>query len=51
MTMTYDYGDAMAVVGPLAPSSRPGAYDLCAEHGERLSVPSGWHVVKHAALR
>ncbi|WP_298229273.1 DUF3499 family protein [Gryllotalpicola sp.] len=48
-TMTYDYRDAMAVVGPLSPSSATGAYDLCAEHADRLSVPDGWRVVKHAA--
>jgi len=50
-TLTYDYGDQMAAVGPLAPSRQPHAHDLCAAHTERLSVPAGWLVVRHEALR
>lgn len=46
-TLTYDYADAMAVLGPLAYRSEPHSYDLCARHSERLSVPQGWQVVRH----
>lgn len=47
MTLTYIYSDSTAVIGPLATYSEPHAYDLCAFHGERLTVPSGWSVLKH----
>lgn len=46
MTLTYIYADSIAVVGPLATYSEPHAYDLCAFHGERLTVPHGWKVIK-----
>ena len=50
-TLTYDYGDQMAALGPLGPAGHPNAHDLCATHCDRLSVPSGWLVVRHEALR
>ncbi|MFT4236040.1 MAG: DUF3499 family protein [Microbacterium sp.] len=50
-TMTYDYTDRMAAVGPLGLTSDPNAHDLCAIHTERLSVPAGWLVVRHETLR
>lgn len=46
MTLTYVYAESVAVVGPLATYSEPHAYDLCAFHGERLTVPHGWSVLK-----
>jgi hypothetical protein len=46
-TLTYDYADAMAVLGPLAVRREPHSYDLCAAHAERLSAPQGWQVVRH----
>lgn len=45
-TLTYVYADSMAVVGPLALRSEPGTYDLCAEHGERVSTPRGWELIR-----
>lgn len=45
-TLTYDYADAMAVLGPLSIRPEPHGYDLCARHTERLSVPQGWSVVR-----
>jgi hypothetical protein len=36
------------VLGPLATYAEPHAYDLCAEHGERLSAPRGWSVLRLA---
>lgn len=49
-TLTYDYADSMAVVGPLSMTVEPHGYDLCARHAERLSAPQGWQVVRHVVL-
>ena len=49
-TLTYDYADAMAVLGPLAIRHEPGTYDLCERHAERMSAPQGWHVVRHVVM-
>ena len=46
-TLTYVYAESTAVVGPLATFSEPHSYDLCEFHGERLTVPRGWDVVRH----
>ncbi|PFG30842.1 uncharacterized protein DUF3499 [Paramicrobacterium agarici] len=48
-TLTYDYADQMAVLGPLGLSREPHSYDLCALHAERLSTPQGWQIIKHAS--
>lgn len=50
-TLTYDYGDQMAAIGPLGATGDPHAHDLCAIHTDRLSVPKGWVVVRHETLR
>jgi hypothetical protein len=47
-TLTYVYADQTAVVGPLATYAEPHAYDLCDLHGERLSAPRGWEVLRLA---
>lgn len=49
-TLTYDYGDQMAVVGPLGAGNDPHAHDLCAIHTDRMSVPRGWVVVRHETI-
>lgn len=49
-TLTFDYADSMAILGPLSPVSEPHCYDLCARHTDRLSVPQGWQVIRHVAL-
>ncbi|QDZ16458.1 DUF3499 family protein [Humibacter ginsenosidimutans] len=49
-TLTYDYADSMAVIGPLSTVREPHTYDLCAIHAERLSAPLGWQIVRHQAL-
>lgn len=46
MTLTYIYSDSVAVVGPLATFAEPHAYDLCEMHGDRLTVPNGWSVIR-----
>lgn len=48
-TLTYVYADQTAVLGPLATYAEPHAYDLCEIHGERLSAPRGWDVLRLAA--
>jgi hypothetical protein len=45
-TLTYVYADSTAVLGPLAHLAEPHSYDLCDTHGERLTVPRGWDVVR-----
>ncbi|GAA5150440.1 hypothetical protein GCM10023340_27560 [Nocardioides marinquilinus] len=47
-TLTYVYADQTAVLGPLATYAEPHAYDLCQVHGERLSAPRGWEVLRLA---
>jgi hypothetical protein len=42
------YADQTAVVGPLATFAEPHSYDLCDVHGERLSAPRGWEVLRLA---
>ncbi len=47
-TLTYVYSDSTAVLGPLATYAEPHCYDLCAVHGDRLTAPRGWEVVRLA---
>jgi len=35
------------VVGPLARSVEPHAYDLCEGHARGLTAPRGWELVRH----
>lgn len=45
-TLTYDYSDSTAVLGPLATTAEPHSYDLCERHAKSLTVPRGWQVVR-----
>ena len=45
-TLTYVYADSVAVLGPLSSMAEPHSYDLCQVHGDRLSAPLGWEVVR-----
>ena len=47
-TLTYVYADSTAVLGPLATFAEPHCYDLCEVHGERLTAPRGWEIVRLA---
>lgn len=49
-TLTYDYPDQMAALGPLGAGGDPHAHDLCAIHTDRLSMPRGWVVVRHETI-
>ena len=44
--MTYAYADSTAVLGPLAGERVPGAFDLCADHAQRTSLPRGWEIIR-----
>jgi Protein of unknown function (DUF3499) len=48
MTLTYVYADSTAVLGPLATYAEPHCYDLCEVHGERLTAPRGWEILRLA---
>lgn len=45
-TLTFNYHDSMAVLGPLATSPEPHTYDLCEGHATNLTVPVGWQIVR-----
>ena len=45
-TLTYDYHDSTAVLGPLATNAQPHTYDLCEVHAESMTVPRGWQVMR-----
>lgn len=45
-TLTYNYRDSTAVLGPLSASADPHAFDLCESHADSLTVPRGWEVVR-----
>jgi len=47
-TLTYVYADSTAVLGPLATYAEPHCYDLCEVHGDRLTAPRGWEIVRLA---
>jgi hypothetical protein len=50
MTLTYIYAESRAVLGPIAAFSEPHAYDLCARHAAKLTVPNGWSVDREALV-
>ena len=41
-TLTYEYGARTAWLSDLTEERTASAYDLCAVHAERMSVPLGW---------
>lgn len=44
--MTYDYKQATAVIGTLSPVPLPGAFDLCVDHAQSVTVPIGWQMIR-----
>lgn len=44
VTLTYHYASCRVWLDDLAGERDPHAYDLCAGHTSRLSVPVGWHL-------
>lgn len=49
-TLTFDYEDRLAAVGPLAFAVEPHSYDLCVVHAERLRAPEGWTIMRPVPL-
>lgn len=47
-TLTFVYSDSTAVVGPLATAREPHSWDLCVNHGTRITAPRGWELVRHS---
>lgn len=45
-TLTFDYVDSMAVLGPLSTVREPHSFDLCDRHAKRTSAPQGWQLVR-----
>lgn len=43
-TLTFNYADSTAVIGPLPPSRTPHSYDLCVDHARSFTVPNGWTI-------
>ena len=41
-SLTYDYAGRCAWLDDLDDEYDPHAYDLCADHADRLTVPRGW---------
>lgn len=48
-TLTYDYVDSMAVLGPLASGDQLDGVNLCSKHADRLVMPNGWNLVRHVS--
>jgi hypothetical protein len=42
--LTYQYGQAQVWLDDLSRDRDPHAYDLCARHAARLTVPQGWRL-------
>jgi hypothetical protein len=49
-TLTFDYGDSMAVLGPLSLEREPHAFDLCDRHARLTSVPHGWQLIRLSTM-
>lgn len=49
-TLTFDYAEQLAAIGPLSYTATPHSYDLCTRHAERLTVPQGWTIMRPVAL-
>ncbi|MCQ9343115.1 DUF3499 domain-containing protein [Corynebacterium kozikiae] len=49
-TLTYAYQQSVAVVGPLAASTDPHSWDLCAHHSQRITAPLGWELLRVDAI-
>ncbi|WJY96943.1 hypothetical protein CFOUR_02525 [Corynebacterium fournieri] len=45
-TLIYAYADSTAVIGPLAPTPDPHAWDLCERHSAHITAPVGWELVR-----
>ena len=46
-TLTFMYSDSTAIIGPLAETPDPHAWDLCLHHAGRVTTPRGWQLIRH----
>ncbi|MDP0400280.1 DUF3499 domain-containing protein [Tsukamurella strandjordii] len=46
-TLTFDYRQSIAVLGPLGTTSEPHAWDLCDFHAGRMTAPRGWEMLRN----
>ncbi len=46
-TLTFDYRQSIAVLGPLGTTSEPHAWDLCEFHAGRTTAPRGWEMLRN----
>ena len=49
-SLTYDYEDKLAVLGPLSPEKESAAHDLCRKHAVGFVPPQGWTQLRHLDL-
>ncbi len=46
-TLTFDYSQSIAVLGPLGTTSEPHSWDLCDFHAGRMTAPRGWEMLRN----
>jgi hypothetical protein len=46
-TLTYDYSQSIAVVGPLGGTDEPHSWNLCEFHASRMTAPRGWEMLRN----
>lgn len=46
-TLTFDYRQSIAVLGPLGTTSEPHSWDLCEFHASRMTAPRGWEMLRN----
>jgi hypothetical protein len=47
-SLTYDYAESTAVLGPLPTNREPHAFELCEKHANNFTAPRGWQVIRLA---
>ncbi|EEH63816.1 hypothetical protein HMPREF0044_0835 [Gleimia coleocanis DSM 15436] len=47
-TLTYNYAEATAVLGPLPPEKAPYTSEFCEHHANTFTAPNGWQVIRLA---
>ena len=50
-TMSYDYESQVVWIEDLHPEDHPMTHDLCAQHADRSTPPSGWELRDERAPR
>ncbi|MDO5060388.1 MAG: DUF3499 domain-containing protein [Actinomycetaceae bacterium] len=45
-TLTYNYSESTAVIGPLPTHKQPYTTELCHQHAMKFNVPQGWTVIR-----